>query len=486
MKRLLVIVLLLTALCASSLMVTGCGKKEQDQQDTQEQQMNEPNNTATSGTPETVRFAVAWSENADPKAAGAEAVENAFAALGCPAKGVVFYTYYQDPEFVPDETTQATAVKADVQAEDAVAAAIAQTCGDVPNIGCRARSLVNGGTLLKNAVSVLAVGGEQADVMVKAMPILDDRSNSGKQIGRELAKVKDLKLIIALAEMRLSFEAKDGVSVEDFIRGILTFAPEEVTLFGGNSMPDDMATTDLAGKQFLKGNPLKGHVVAMGIGAPINVFSNHTNEFQPSGQTVTVTDVQDKWIVTMDDKPAMQVYRELRGMAEDEELTSDWQHPIGVVVGDEKVYLRMVLNWVNADGTDMDGQEVDLPPGSLKFVAPVSAGSKIKILKGGSDAQAILASAKQGISEIVSQAKDSASEPALCLLSDCCARGMRFRTFGKPDNDEILQAVLPALGDVPVFGFYAWGELGPIRGEYQGMKHQYQQHTFISALAAIE
>lgn len=77
--------------------------------------------------------------------------------------------------------------------------------------------------------------------------------------------------------------------------------------------------------------------------------------------------------------------------------------------------------------------------------------------------------------------------PALCLLSDCCARGMRLRTFRKGNDDEVKEAIAPALGaGVPIFGFYAWGELGRIQGDYQGMKHQYQQHTFVSALVGLK
>ena len=81
----------------------------------------------------------------------------------------------------------------------------------------------------------------------------------------------------------------------------------------------------------------------------------------------------------------------------------------------------------------------------------------------------------------------SGIDPALCILSDCCARGMRLRMFGKGKEDEVTQSVLPALKlPVPVFGFYAWGEIGPIKGEYQGLSHQYQQHTFVSALIGLE
>jgi hypothetical protein len=87
----------------------------------------------------------------------------------------------------------------------------------------------------------------------------------------------------------------------------------------------------------------------------------------------------------------------------------------------------------------------------------------------------------------VAAARKAGDKPALALLSNCCARGMRLRTFTKGGQDEVRQAILPALGgNVPVFGFYAWGELGRIQGRYQGMTHQYQQHTFVSAVVGVK
>ena len=441
----------------------------------------------TSGSCETVRFAVAWSTDADAAAAGKEAAETAVGALGCPAKAVMFFVYYQDPEFVPDEANQATACKVDVAAENAAAAAVAKACEETPNVGCRARVLTNGGTLLKNAVGVMAVGGEQASVATAAVPIQDDRKATGAEVAEAMKAVKDLSVVIALGEMRLSFEAKEGVSVEDFIRGVLDGTPEGTTLFGGNSMPDDMAVEDLAGAQFSGGEPLKGHVAVLGLGGPIKTFGNHTNEFCPSEETVTVTETNGKWIVALDDRPAMEVYRELRPMKDDEQLTSDWLHPVGVVVGDGKEYVRMILNWVDAEGKDKDGKASDLPPGSLCFVAPVVKGTKIKALGGGEDAAAIVATAKQGIAEPVAEARAAGVKPALCLLSNCCCRGMRLRTFREGDDDEVTEAILPAMGEeFPLFGFYAWGELGRIKGEYENLTHQYQQHTFVSAVIGVE
>lgn len=441
-------------------------------------------NVTISGSPETIQFAVAWSTKADPAAAGKVAAQTALGAVGGKAKAIVFYTYYQDPTFTPDEKDQATACKADVAAEQAVAKAVNEACGQTPNIGCRARPLTNGGTLLKNAVAVLAIAGQQASVVTAAVPIQDDRLATGKGVAAAVKDVKDLKLVLALAEMRLSFEAKEGVSVEDFIRGVLDDTPKGTTLFGGNSMPDDMeSAAGLAGAQFFAGKALKGNVVVLGLGGPVTAFGCHANEFRPSEDTAEVTEVKGKWIVKLDDKPAEEVYRALRAMKADEKLSSDWQHPIGVIVAPGAVYVRMVLNWVDKDGKDMDGKKVDVPPGSLRFVAPVVKGTKIKVLAGGDDAKAICASASAGIAEAVEAAEAANVRPALALISNCCARGMRLRTFRQGSDDEVVEAILPALkGDVPIFGFYAWGELGRIAGTYEGLQHQYQQHTFVSTL----
>lgn len=445
-----------------------------------------PANAVASGSADTIRFAVGWSQKADPAAAADEAVKAALACLKAPAKAIVFYTYFQDPAFKPDESSQATACKADIQAEDKVAATVQQAAAGIPNIGCRARPLVNGGTLLQNAVGVLAVGGEKCDAKVIQAEIQDDRLATGKAVGEALKGVKDLKLVLALAEMRLSFETKDGVSVEDFIKGVLGATPQGTTLFGGNSMPDDMAAQGLAGKQFINGKALKGHVVALGLGGPAEVFGNHANEFSPSAKTAEVTEVEGKWVIKLDGKPAEQVYRELTGMKADDKLSSDWLHPIGVDLGNGKSYTRMILNW-SKGGKDKDGKPIDVPDGSLMFVAPVVKGTEVFCLACQQKPEPILASAKATTAESVEAARQAGTKPALALLSNCCARGMRLRTFTKGGDDEVKQAILPALGEgVPVFGFYAWGELGQIKGKYQDMNHQYQQHTFVSALIGLK
>ena len=445
-------------------------------------------NVVTSGSAETIKFAAAWSADPNSGKAARKAAQAAIGALGCDAKGLIFFTYYETEDFPGKDDP--TKVSPDPEAEQRVARTIGRIAKDIPSIGGRARSMTNGGTLLKNAVSVLAIGGAGADckAAVAELP-KDDRKGPGEKIAKAVKGVKDLKIVVSLSNMDLSFGAADGVSVEDYIRAITTGTQKGVTLFGGNTMPsgDALSENKLKRSQYCNGKGYEQHVVAMGIGGPVEVFANHDNEFPPSAKTAAVTEIRGKWVVKLDGKPAEEVYRKLRGMKADEKLTSDWQHPIGVVIGPEKVYLRMILNWVDAEGRGKDGKAADAPPGSLRFVSPVVAGTKIKCLAGGDDARRIVASAKEFVAEAVTDAKAAGGAPALALISNCCARGMRLRTFRKGNDDEVPEAIIPALGPgVPIFGFYAWGELGRIRGEYQQLDHQYQQHTFVVSVIAVK
>jgi hypothetical protein len=421
-----------------------------------------------SGSPQGVAFAVAWASDPDPAQAAKIAAVKAIDDLGCPAKGIIFYQYFAKTVLDADGNEQEAP---DTERERAVLPALRSVAGGVPVIGCRAVPLASGGTMPSDAVVVLAIGGQKVSCKVAKAELGDDRLAVGQAVAEQLADVEDLKLVVALSEMSLSFETKEGVSVEDFIRGLLEAAGKGVTLFGGNCLPNAYPD-DLGGIQFIDDEIVEGSVVAMGIGGPIAVFANHTNEFVPSDETLTVTKAEDKWVHELDGRPAADVYRELRGMEADEEFTSDWQHPIGVIVAPEKVYLRMVL-------------EENKESKALRFVAAVPQGTKVKVLKGGDDAEAVLAAARRGMTELLDKA--GSSRPLLALLSNCCARGFRLREFGAAEQCEIRNAVMPVIeqrGAFPVFGFYAWGELGPIAGTFDGLDCMYQQHTFVAVVLA--
>ncbi|NQT86257.1 FIST C-terminal domain-containing protein [bacterium] len=424
---------------------------------------DKPKDPAGAGEKASVAFGVGSCTDEDPVKAATTAATEALKNLGVPAKGIIFYEYFPVGGDGDDKDLPLA------EKEAKVLPAVRTVTKDIPIIGCRARSLVNSGTKLANTVSVLAIGGDGVACAVAKAKLETDRLAVGKSIAEQVKGVKDIKMVFALSEMNLSFDTSEGVSVEDFIRGIVGTAGKDVALFGGNCFPNKYPD-DKGGVQFINDEKVEGCVVAMGIGGPIAIHANHTNEFDQSEETCEVTKIDDKWILELNGKPAAAEYRRIHGMKAEDPFTSDSEHPIGVIVAPGKVYLRMVL-------------EENKENGALRFVAAVPAGTKIKILIGGKSAEKILSSATEGITESVKKAGDA--KPLIALLSDCCARGGRLRGTRKADECEITQAILPALkgkGEFPIFGFYAWGELGPIAGTFNGLDCMYQQHTFVSAV----
>jgi small ligand-binding sensory domain FIST len=55
----------------------------------------------------------------------------------------------------------------------------------------------------------------------------------------------------------------------------------------------------------------------------------------------------------------------------------------------------------------------------------------------------------------------SAPPPAVALLFTCNGRGMRL--FDQPDHD--VKLIHESFGPIPVAGFFAMGEIGPIGGQ---------------------
>ena len=147
----------------------------------------------------------------------------------------------------------------------------------------------------------------------------------------------------------------------------------------------------------------------------------------------------------------------------------------------------MIRNWVDPKGRDSFGNVSQLPPGSLRFDSPLVIGTQLKILYDEGTVNEILNSAKLSVKQSLNHAIKASYNPALVLISDCCTRDMRRNFFGGKEIDEVKAVVSVMKPDkIPLFGFYAFGQIGPISGSYRRMNHQFQQHTFISALIATE
>lgn len=410
-----------------------------------------PMGDITSGIVGAVRFSLAYAGGDDPAVAAFEAVNASLRNLGCDPKGILFFESYERE----DESRAAG---------EAVEKA---ACG-TPNIGVYAEALVNCGLLRSNGMAVLAVGGGQAQCRALHIGLDRDRRKLGAEIGSQLKDLSDLKLVVALSEPNLSFEP--GVDVEGFLHGVSDVLGSQVMLWGGNGK--EIPADSMKSRQFCNGKMFVNEVVAMGIGGPFDVIGEHQTEFIPCGEPQKVTKSEGKWVLELGGKPAAQVYRACRGMAEGEAFTYDDLHPVGVILdGNGHLYVRQIL-------------EYDAKREALRFISEIPAGSMVHVLKGGQSLQAIYDSAAAGIRSMLEKA--GGREPLALLVSNCCARGFRLDSLAGGLGDEVGNAWLPAMHgkEIPIFSFYAYGEIGPIMGSFKGLNYQYQQHSFVAVMLA--
>ena len=436
------------------------------------------------GCGEPPTFATGASAEPNPGIAGRQAARQAIAALnGKPLKGLVYTVYYPRRRGGKDDYLP------DPKAEEAAARAIAMAAGKVPNIGVRARGMTREGTMIDRGVTVLAIGGKDTTCAATAIPILADRRDTGRRVAEGMDKVSQLKLTICLSEMLLAFEPRRGVAPDDFLRGLTGNLPRGSVVWGGNGMNDPAASAKdaLSGRQFYFGKPMSGYVVALGVGGDMTLVTDTAHEFVTAEKPVTATEVQGDWIVTLDGKPALDVYRAAAGVKAKEKLTSDWCHGMGLRVGSSgtaKPYVRMIADWVDSRGRDAAGKKTPQPKGSIRLSSPVAKGQVMYVLHGGDDTGRIVASEKQSIAASLKQVRSAGRVPSLVLISDCCTRGMRLRGGQGASADPVTLGVAGALGgeSPAVFGFYAFGQIGRIDGRLNGLDHQFQEQTLVTTV----
>jgi small ligand-binding sensory domain FIST len=167
---------------------------------------------------------------------------------------------------------------------------------------------------------------------------------------------------------------------------------------------------------------------------------------RPIGKTLVVTKAKDNVILELGGSPAMQVLQELAsGLTDDERELLQKGLLIGNVLDEHKTHfgrgdflVRNILGFDQQRGGVVVG---DLPRlgQTIQFHVrdAVTAGEDLQLLL---DAQ---------------QLND---EPFGALLFTCNGRGHRL--FGEPNHD--ISVIAERLGDVPIAGFFAAGEIGPI------------------------
>ncbi|KKR00625.1 MAG: hypothetical protein UT98_C0001G0003 [Candidatus Nomurabacteria bacterium GW2011_GWF2_40_31] len=239
----------------------------------------------------------------------------------------------------------------------------------------------------------------------------------------------------------------------DIVRGVLDSLGAHFPVVGGAS-GDDFAFQKTY--QYVNDKVYSGAVVGLGLTGNFKMGIGVKHGWIPVGEPMKVTKSQGAVIHEINGSPAVKIYEDYFGAEEAKILHTEAlaklaiTYPLGMkVAGSDELLIR--------DPITVDEK------GSITCAAEIPEGSEIRLMVGSREEAVKVA--KIAAEDAVLQLDGSA--PKAVIIFNCIARN---KLFGDKSGDEI-NAIQQAIGkDVPLIGFYTYGEQAPLGGEVRNIE----------------
>lgn len=291
---------------------------------------------------------------------------------------------------------------------------------------------VNDGTIV-----VTAMEFEKSKFLIKTANILDygkDSAALGVALIEQIPK-EGLKHLFVLSEG--SF-----VNGSSLIKGIESDKKGSVSLTGG--MCGDGARFEKTVASYQQ-NPKEGEVVLIGFyGETIDISFASRGGWIPFGPERIITKSEGNELFEIDGQPALNLYKNYLGDKANQLPKASLLYPLNVKEqGKEKPVVRTVL-------------QIDKERQSMILAGDVPEGSRVQLMMAGIEGIA------NGAREAASLAmKERSSKPEVALVVSCIGRKL---VMDQRIEEEIEQVQEVIGEDVPLIGFYSYGEMAPFHG----------------------
>ncbi|MCK5490561.1 MAG: FIST C-terminal domain-containing protein [Candidatus Pacebacteria bacterium] len=372
----------------------------------------------------TTKTQVGSSSNANPTKAGKEACLQAIEGLNNINLLIVFSSSsYEQQEML---------------------SAIREISDDVPLIGCStAGEIIDSGPTSKS-VAVMAIESDSMKcVVAEGENIKPDPKEAGMRLAKKLtaqAGGASINSVIMLIDVLTGNGA-------DTVRGINKVLGDNTLIVGG-AAGDDFSFKETY--EYLNDKVLPSSLVGAGFYGDNVISVGVRHGWVPIGSPMKVTKSHGAVINEIDGKPALSIYADYFGEKAKSLKTEvlgkmALVYPLGLAIDNsDELLLRAPLS---ADEN-----------GAITFAAEVPEGSEIRLMIG-SKSKAIDA-AKEAARNALKDLEGG--KPAGIIVFNCIARQ---KLFNREAKDEI-DAIKEVLGkDVPIIGFYTYGEIAPVNGK---------------------
>src|SRR5450432_1291261 len=311
----------------------------------------------------------------------------------------------------------------------------------IPVVGCTTAGEISSDGPTDGGVVVVAFGGPDFSV---AAAVAENVSTGLRDAG---AKVAGAVSRLDERPHRILLLLTDGLAgdQQEIVRGAYSVVGAQVPLVGGCAGDDQhMKSTSV----FFDGRVLTNAIVGVAIGstAPFGIGVRHG--WRRVGEPILVTGSIGTTVLTLEDEPALDVYLRRLGAAPE--------------MADPAAFARFAMTHPLGLST-RSGEEVrfiagaDFVQRSLQCIAQVPQGGLAWIMEG--DDASVLAATDGACVDALEQLGGRA--PKGVLAFDCIARR---GVLGDAGIEREVGRIGAAIRDVPVAGFYSYGEIARTKG----------------------
>ena len=370
-----------------------------------------------------IKTGVGRNNNPDAVKAGAEAAKEALTEAGGKANLIiVFSTVAYDQEKMLE--------------------GVRSVSKEIPLAGCSDFGEITTEGPVSKHVAVMALNTPDIEWTIGIGKGTDkDSFEAGKEAAEEIKK--KAKAPLSLFTMFLDGLAENGAAA---VRGVQEVFGKNFPIMGGSAGDDFLFQKTY---QYYNDQVLTNAMVGIGLSGKFSFGVGVRHGWEPIGLPMKVTKAVGGKLIEVNNRPALSIYEDYFGKKAEELIKEPiarmaYTYPLGMSVeGSPELLIRDVV--------------IANEKGEITCAAEIPEGSEIRLMLG--DYEKAIQAAKEAAENALAQLKGT--KPKAIFVFNCVAR---YKLLGARIGEEIA-AIQNVLGkEVPLIGFYTYGEQAPLAG----------------------
>jgi hypothetical protein len=369
-----------------------------------------------------IKAGVGRSNNPDAIRAGVEACKQALSQAGGANLVIVFSTVAYDQKKILE--------------------GVSSVSKEIPLVGCSDSGEITTEGPVSKHVAVMALNSDTIDFTIGVGEGTDKDSQKAGAMAAEEVK-KKAKGKISLFIMLLDGLAENGAAA---VRGVQEVFGKNFPIMGGSAGDDFLFKKTY---EYYNDQVLTNAVVGIGLSGKFSFGVGVRHGWEPIGLPMKVTKAKGGKLIEVNNRPALSIYEDYFGKKAEELIKEPiarmaYTYPLGMSVeGSPELLIRDVV--------------IANEKGEITCAAEIPEGSEIRLMLG--DYDKAIQAAKEAAEGALAQLKGA--KPKVIFVFDCMAR---CKLLGPRIGEEIV-AIQNVLGkEVPLIGFYTYGEQAPLGG----------------------